>query len=688
VSQSPAAETRRPRYEAGWEAINRMIRESGSWSGRERNCLHLGGARGRFIDASAASGIDFIEDGRAWAVLDLEGDGDADLLVRSRNGPRLRVLRNEFPALAGGARPRSIVFDLEGPRGGAGRVTADAAGARVELVGPSGRRIAYRKLGHGFLSQHGAGVRFGVGDGRGPFSARVRWPDARLDDLRSVEAGRRYRLRHGEGVVAVEPLVPGRADAAARPAAPAPSPPPPRSSPRASTWLLDPLPAGVLPLRQSGDEGSLRRFLGRPLVLAFLSASCALCQAHQRDLGEAAHRFRDVGAAMLGAWVDGEGVAVPALPFPTVACDPQSLLAWNVLHRQLWSRHRDLAVPLTFLINREGAIERAYRGPVPAATLLEDLARLPLPRSPRERLDLALPRAGSVAGADFHRDLFLLGAAFVEARLPGPALAVLEAHLAGAPDDAEAHYNLGVISAELGDRQRAEAAYRRALDLQPQLVEAINNLGFLDARAGRLAEARARFEAVLERQPEHTEALLNLAATRLQEGRPDEAIAVYDRGLARDPGNALFWSARGYALFLAGENSAALSSYRQALSLDALQPDAVAGAANLLILAGGSSDLDEAARLIGGGLREAPDHLPLLNAAGQLLIARGRLDDARAAFERALERHPGEPMLLLNLALCLAALGDRARALAVLDLLEERQPGHPQARRLRAELGR
>jgi hypothetical protein len=155
VSQSPDTETRRPRYESGWDAINRMIREDGSWSGRERNCLHVASAGGRFTEASFAAGVDFIEDGRSFAVVDLERDGDPDLLLRSRNGHRLRILRNDL--LAGGA--PAVWFELEGSRDGSGRVAADAVGARVELETTSGRRVKHVAAGHGFLSQSAGGRR-------------------------------------------------------------------------------------------------------------------------------------------------------------------------------------------------------------------------------------------------------------------------------------------------------------------------------------------------------------------------------------------------------------------------------------------------------------------------------------------------------------------------------------------------
>ena len=68
MAQSPREELRLQRYLDGWEIINRMIREDTSWGGRERNCLHLSSGEGNFIDISAASGVDYIQDGRALCL--------------------------------------------------------------------------------------------------------------------------------------------------------------------------------------------------------------------------------------------------------------------------------------------------------------------------------------------------------------------------------------------------------------------------------------------------------------------------------------------------------------------------------------------------------------------------------------------------------------------------------------------
>ena len=110
-----------------------MIREGRSWSGRERNCCFLNTADGKFSDISAVSGFDFIDDSRALAVGDWDGDGDPDLWVSNRNAPRLRFLRND-------AAPPGSFLSLK-LQGDGKNTSLDAVGAWVEVQEADGKAI-------------------------------------------------------------------------------------------------------------------------------------------------------------------------------------------------------------------------------------------------------------------------------------------------------------------------------------------------------------------------------------------------------------------------------------------------------------------------------------------------------------------------------------------------------------------
>ena len=79
------------------------------------------------------------------------------------------------------------------------------------------------------------------------------------------------------------------------------------------------------------------------------------------------------------------------------------------------------------------------------------------------------------------------------------------------PQDAKAHYNLGIIQQELGKLKEAEESYRQTIKIKPDLAQAHNNLGVIMKELGRLEEAFSAFVQAINLNPEITDAYANLA---------------------------------------------------------------------------------------------------------------------------------------------------------------------------------
>src|SRR5580692_2691009 len=94
VANSPDSAKPSEDYEQGWNAVNELIRADYSWSGYERNVFFANNRDGTFSDVSGAVGLDFVQDGRAFALADFDHDGRQELFLKSRNAPQLRLLRN------------------------------------------------------------------------------------------------------------------------------------------------------------------------------------------------------------------------------------------------------------------------------------------------------------------------------------------------------------------------------------------------------------------------------------------------------------------------------------------------------------------------------------------------------------------------------------------------------------------
>ena len=101
-------------------------------------------------------------------------------------------------------------------------------------------------------------------------------------------------------------------------------------------------------------------------------------------------------------------------------------------------------------------------------------------------------------------------------------------------DDAEAVFSRGA-SLEAGNRGAAEAAYRKALALDPDHADAYLNLGALLCETDRCGEAVALFDEAIRRHPEHALFHFNRAIALEDQGRLAAAIAGYNACLQLDP---------------------------------------------------------------------------------------------------------------------------------------------------------
>jgi len=78
---------------------------------------------------------------------------------------------------------------------------------------------------------------------------------------------------------------------------------------------------------------------------------------------------------------------------------------------------------------------------------------------------------------------------------------------------------LGSQALEAGDNARAEAAFRKALAVEPNSIEVLNDLGIALARQKKASEAIEVYRRALRIQPEHVTTMKNLAIAYFREQR-------------------------------------------------------------------------------------------------------------------------------------------------------------------------
>lgn len=132
------------------------------------------------------------------------------------------------------------------------------------------------------------------------------------------------------------------------------------------------------------------------------------------------------------------------------------------------------------------------------------------------------------------------------------ALEALEQAIRLAPTQAEGHYCLGLVWAQMGYLASAVDCYQEALRLAPDDIDIYNSLGDALAALGRLGEALAVWRSGLAVQPNYR-SYLHLGNGLMQEGMFDEAIGCYQTALQLKPRHpdiienlALAFAAKGH----------------------------------------------------------------------------------------------------------------------------------------------
>lgn len=101
-------------------------------------------------------------------------------------------------------------------------------------------------------------------------------------------------------------------------------------------------------------------------------------------------------------------------------------------------------------------------------------------------------------------------------------------------DDAATVFGKGE-ALEQSDKAAAEAAYRKALALDPDHTDAYLNLGALLCESKRCGEAVALYDEALRRFPNEALLHFNRAVALEDKGRPADALAGYNTSLQIDP---------------------------------------------------------------------------------------------------------------------------------------------------------
>jgi len=552
VANSPDEAKPSEEYEQGWNAVNELIRSDYTWSGYEHNVFYANNRDGTFSDVSGAVGLDFLEDGRAFALADFDHDGRQEALLKNRNGPQLRLVKNVLPSL-----PPSIAFRLRGVKS-----NRDAIGAAV-TIGGSTRRL---QAGSGFLSQHSKDVFFGLGAATGTVNATIRWPSGEMQELRDLPINHRITVEEGKDPSPIEPCkTAANRTATARE----------RSETPASheTWLLVPIPAPepaagttvTITATTPPDTAAIYNILYRrifdrhrdlELPTSFLidennnivkvfqgalrnqqiphSPAERVAKALPFPGNSATYEFGRNSLSLGSAFFQRGYYDQAAIYYRTaLRDDPQSAEAHYGLGSVYLKQEKRADARLSF----EQAVKLNASYPDTLANAWNNLGLLAT-RENRTAEAIANFKQALQLHPNHWIALENLGNAYRQQKRWPEARQILERAVAARPKDPEANYSLAMVYAQMDDTARTDEYLSRALRLRPAYPEALNNQGILYLRTRRRDDAVKSFEECIRVAPRFDQAYLNLARVFAIEGDKEKARTLLRQLLEQHPGHA------------------------------------------------------------------------------------------------------------------------------------------------------
>lgn len=644
AAQSPWHEEHSRAYEEGWNAINELLRSDFAWNGFERNVFYANNRDGTFAEISGAVEMDFVEDGRTYALADFDHDGRQEVFVKNRNGPQVRILKNRMRELGA-----AIAFQLRGHKS-----NRDAIGASVTVTAGGRQLTQYLCAGSGFLAQHSKQMFFGLGNAKGPVEATIRWPGGSVQNFHNLPVGHLISVEEGVPVFHAEAFRPTSGDGI-------PQPPQSVTLPtRVETWLLAPVAAPEFSLPDlNGKIHTLDKYRGHPLLLNFWSTESPAC-GKELESFEFHHKqwaLSGLALAALNVNLPGNAAEVEAyarshkLSFNILVASQDAAAIYNLLFRYLYDRHRNLPIPTSFLLDSQGIIVKVYQGLANPRRIAEDF--LKIPRTPRARLAKALPFPGVTEATKFQRNYLSLGSVYYRRGYFEPAAAAFQRALANNPSSAEAYYGLGSAYLKQEKVNEAHGCFQHAIRLNANysntLPNSWNNLGIIAARRGSMEEAIKDFQEALRYNPRYLIALQNLGNAYRQLGRWQEARQALEQALKVNPKDAEANYSLGMVFAEIGD---AVNAHKH---------------------------LEKA-------LEARPDYPQALNNLGVLYLRTGQRYKAVKSFEACMRVAPSFDQSYLNLSRLYALEGQNSKARAVLLELLKQLPKDDRARQALEEL--
>jgi tetratricopeptide (TPR) repeat protein len=237
-----------------------------------------------------------------------------------------------------------------------------------------------------------------------------------------------------------------------------------------------------------------------------------------------------------------------------------------------------------------------------------------------------------------------------------------------------AEFMAGIKAFDAGSFQDARSSFEAATKKNPKNYEAFYNLGMACEKLGDKPAAEAAYRGALAIKPDLDAAAADLSALYIDAGRTDEALAVAREGLAKHPGSAALHENMGVALAVRGDQDNATKELAQAVQSapsDAMMHLTFAHWLNAWKVRGATPHLDVARDL-------AKDNYGMIAAIALEYRMAGEFDACIKTYDRAVAMKDGGEVRT-GRALCKLGLKDEKGTLDDLQAAVTKEPAYAPA---------
>lgn len=293
-----------------------------SFSGNEENTFYYNMQNGKFKSSSWPSGLGSHNDGRGFALVDFDEDGDADIALRNYRINPLSIYENKI----GGGRS-SVTLRFRGTKS-----NKFGIGTKVRIEAGGMLRVAELHCGEGYCSSNPPELYIGLGSAATIDRLEILWPSGVRQAHSNIPARKILTFTESDDGFAFEDF-------------------------RKSAAITGTLPARTL---RKGDKlADGIRLGGKPAAILLFSINCAVCNFELNDWKKIVDSAARAGLEPIWVEIESKPAIVrdnlkakgAALEFQSISRGTAAMLVTE-----------EMLTPCAYVVDKEGIIVSKFMG--------------------------------------------------------------------------------------------------------------------------------------------------------------------------------------------------------------------------------------------------------------------------------------------------------------------------------------